>query len=170
MSCRINRETAWQRRERAFRKLMKFFPVNHASFIRRISRLTFGLRVRERHAERRPARPRRAENWREHYARNHLPHPRPVTKGAVHTMTSADKIKSQLDQSLDDAKPLVDKVLGKTDELAQGAKERVELLAEKVMEKAEPLIEKVKEKGDPLVEKAMGGRGNDSTSSSAAAE
>ena len=154
----------------AISETYEILSVNHTSFIRRISRLTFGLRVRECHAERRPARPRRAENWCERYASNHLPHPRPVTKGAVHTMTSADKIQSQLDQSLDDAKPLVDKVLGKTDELAQGAKERVELLAEKVMEKAEPLIEKVKEKGDPLVEKAMRGRGNESTSSSAAAE
>jgi polyhydroxyalkanoate synthesis regulator phasin len=88
----------------------------------------------------------------------------PAAKGAVITMTSADKVKGLVDQATEKAEPLVDKVLEKAELLAEEANEKAESLVEKVKEKAEPLLEKIKEKAEPLVEKGSDSSGKENAS------
>lgn len=86
------------------------------------------------------------------------------SEGSNNSMTSADKIKSLVDETIDKAEPLVDKILEKAESLTQEANDRADLLVEKVKEKAEPLLEKVKAKTEPLFEKDGDGSGKDSAS------
>jgi uncharacterized protein YjbJ (UPF0337 family) len=79
------------------------------------------------------------------YPSARIGNPRSEAKGAANTMTSADKIKRLVDQTIEEAEPLVDKVIEKTESLVGEAEETAESLVEKAKEKAEPLIDKAKD-------------------------